>query len=302
MKLIIKKDTTDAIKDFLSSNNIEKGSAANTIEAYNNDLSQFSEWLHEKKCTLLDINEIKIENYIINLGKRGYQESTISRKTASLKAFFKFLLKESLFDRNLMRSISRNNNKKLLPQSLNQSEIIKIFNFLEKSKYRNSKRDRVIFEILYGCGLRVSELVSLNIYDINFENLTIKCLGKGGKQRQLPINDNCLWSINDYIQNERNVIKNHSIKNDALLLNYNKQRITRQSIWNSVKKISYKLDIKIKPHSLRHTFATDLLKGGANIRQVQELLGHSSLSATQIYTQLDTEWIKKEYESSHPRG
>lgn len=299
---MIKINTKDAISDFLSSNNIEKGSTENTIEAYSNDLSQFSEWLIKKKYSLLDINEIKIENYIIDLGKRGYQESTISRKTASLKAFFKFLLKEGLYDRNLMGSISRNNKKKLLPQSLSRSEINKIFNFLENSTFTNSKRDRSVFEILYGCGLRVSELVSLNLYDINFENLTLKCVGKGGKQRQLPLNDKCLWSINDYIENERNVVKNHSIKNDALILNYKKQRITRQSIWNSIKKISLAVDIMIKPHTLRHTFATDLLKGGANIRQVQELLGHSSLSATQIYTQLDTEWIKKEYGSSHPRS
>lgn len=299
---MIKINTKDAINDFLSSNNIEKGSTENTIEAYSNDLSQFSEWLIKKKYSLLDINEIKIENYIIDLGKRGYQESTISRKTASLKAFFKFLLKEGLYDRNLMGSISRNNKKKLLPQSLSRSEINKIFNFLENSTFTNSKRDRSVFEILYGCGLRVSELVSLNLYDINFENLTLKCVGKGGKQRQLPLNDKCLWSINDYIVNERNVIKNHSIKNDALILNYKKQRITRQSIWNSIKKVSIELGIRIKPHTLRHTFATDLLKGGANIRQVQELLGHSSLSATQIYTQLDTEWIKKEYGSSHPRS
>tara|TARA_B110000438_G_scaffold225661_1_gene219758 strand:- start:1140 stop:2048 length:909 start_codon:yes stop_codon:yes gene_type:complete len=302
MKLLSKKNMPYAIKEFLSSSNIENGCSQNTLYAYNNDLSQFSEWTNKKNYTLSELNEVKIENYIISLGKRGYKVSTISRKTASLKAFFKFLLKEDIFDHNLMASISRNNKTKLLPQSLSQKQIKKIFNFLEKSKHTNFRRDRVIFEVLYGCGLRVSELASLNIYDINFEDSTIKCMGKGGKQRQLPINDICLWSIDNYIQNERNITNKYPIGNNSLLLNNKKQRISRQSIWSSIKKISFELDIQIKPHTLRHTFATDLLKGGANIRQVQELLGHSSLSATQIYTQMDTEWIKKEYYLSHPRA
>ena len=291
------------IEEFLDSNTIEKGNSENTKNAYKNDLNQFNSWVKSKNIPYFEIRESQIEKYLLFLGKRGYEKSTISRKTASLKAFFKFLLKENVYKKNIMDKISRPAKKNLLPKSLSRNEINKIFNYLESSNSKNNYRDKAIIEILYGCGLRISEIISLNTHDINFEESTIQCTGKGNKQRIIPTNDSCLKAIDDYIQIERSQIKVSS-GNQALLVNRNGSRITRQTAWNSIKSIinKLKLDSEITPHTFRHTFATDLLKGGANLRQVQEMLGHSSLSAPQIYTMLDNEWIKKEFLASHPRA
>ncbi|MEC7880716.1 MAG: site-specific tyrosine recombinase/integron integrase [Chloroflexota bacterium] len=291
------------IEDFLDANTIEKGNSENTRHAYKNDLSQFNYWIKSKNISYSKITENQIEKYLIFLGKRGYENSTISRKTACLKAFFKFLLKENIYKKNIMDKISRPAKNNLLPKSLSSNEMNKIFSYLESNSGKNKYRDQVIIEILYGCGLRISELISLNTHDINFEESTIQCTGKGNKQRIIPTNNSCLKSIDDYLQNERSKIKILS-RNQALLVNKNGSRITRQTAWNSVKEIinKLKLDSDITPHTFRHTFATDLLKGGANLRQVQEMLGHSSLSATQIYTMLDNEWVKKEFLNAHPRA
>ena len=201
-----------------------------------------------------------------------------------------------------MKNISRNNKSKSLPKSLPDIELIKIFKLLNKSKDKNKLRNKAIFEIFYGCGLRVSELINLDIENINFEESQIKCTGKGNKQRIVPTNDNCLKSINDYIELERNILKIKESR--SLFLNKNGRRISRQTIWTTVKECTkdLNLSIEVTPHTLRHSFATELLKGGANIREVQELMGHSSLAATQIYTFLDNDWIKKEYLNSRPRA
>ena len=290
------------LKEFIDSNLVEKGNSRNTASAYTNDLKQFLNWSEQNNYDLKMIDENKIEKYLIYLSKRGYKEASISRKTACLKAFFKFLLKENYKKNNIMKNISRNNKSKSLPKSLPDIELIKIFKLLNKSKDKNKLRNKAIFEIFYGCGLRVSELINLDIENINFEESQIKCTGKGNKQRIVPTNDNCLKSINDYIELERNILKIKESR--SLFLNKNGRRISRQTIWTTVKECTkdLNLSIEVTPHTLRHSFATELLKGGANIREVQELMGHSSLAATQIYTFLDNDWIKKEYLKSHPRA
>lgn len=297
-----KNKNFEFIKEFIDCNLVEKGNSKNTASAYTNDLTQFLNWSDRNDFNLKTINENEIEKYLIYLGKRGYKETSISRKTACLKAFFKFLLKESYKKNNVMKNISRNNNSKSLPKSLSDTEINKIFKQIDKSKDKNKLRNKAIFEILYGCGLRVSELINLDIENINFEESQIKCTGKGNKQRVVPTNDNCLKSIDEYLYLERNILKIKEPR--ALFLNKNGRRISRQTIWSTVKECSkdLKISIEVTPHTLRHSFATALLKGGANIREVQELMGHSSLSATQIYTFLDNDWIKKEYLNSHPRA
>ena len=297
-----KNKNFEFIKEFIDCNLVEKGNSKNTASAYTNDLTQFLNWSDRNDFNLKTIDENEIEKYLIYLGKRGYKETSISRKTACLKAFFKFLLKESYKKNNVMKNISRNNNSKSLPKSLSDNEINKIFKQIDKSKDKNKLRNKAIFEILYGCGLRVSELINLDIENINFEESQIKCTGKGNRQRVVPTNDNCLKSIDEYLYFERNILKIKEPR--ALFLNKNGRRISRQTIWSTVKECSkgLKISIEVTPHTLRHSFATALLKGGANIREVQELMGHSSLSATQIYTFLDNDWIKKEYLNSHPRA
>jgi len=228
------------IEEFLDSNTIEKGNSINTKDAYKNDLGQFNSWIKSKNIPYSQITESQVEKYLLFLGKRGYENSTISRKTACLKAFFKFLLKENIYKKNIMDKISRPAKKNLLPKSLSSNEINKIFNYLEVNNSKNNYRDKAITEILYGCGLRISELISLNTHDINFEESTIQCTGKGNKQRVIPTNDSCLKAIDDYIQFERSQIKVPS-ENQALLVNRNGSRITRQTAWNSIKSIINKL-------------------------------------------------------------
>ena len=302
MSFIYKKDkNSELLSEFIDSNLVEKGNTKNTALAYKNDLIQFIDWLNIKKIKLNNLTENNLEAYLIFLGKRGYKTSSISRKTACLKAFFKFLLSENYKNKNLMKNIKRNNPVKSLPKSLPNNEINLIFKNLEKTN-DNKFRNKAIFEILYGCGLRVSELINLDVENINFEDSEVKCTGKGNKQRIVPTNDKCLGSVNDYIEFERNFIKIKDSK--ALFLNKNGRRLTRQTIWSVVKECTkdLKLSVEVTPHTLRHSFATELLKGGANIREVQELMGHTSLSATQIYTFLDNDWVKKEYLNSHPRA
>jgi Site-specific recombinase XerD len=203
--LMLKNKDAEFLKEFIDSNLVEKGNTKNTASAYKNDLMQFLNWTENKNYDLKSIDENQIEKYLVYLGKRGYKESSISRKTSCLKAFFKFLLKESYKKNNVMKNITRNNKSKGLPKSLSDKEVNQIFNYLEKTKDKNKLRNKAIFEILYGCGLRVSELINLDIENINFEESQIKCTGKGNKQRIVPTNDNCLKSINDYIELERNI-------------------------------------------------------------------------------------------------
>ena len=302
MNFLIKNEKIyEFLDEFIDSNLVEKGNSENTVSAYKADLNQFIYWLKKKNFSLKTITEDNLENYLIFLSKRGYKSSSISRKTACLKAFFKFLLKENYRKSNLMKNINRRNNTKLLPKSIPNNEINLIFRNLNKIR-KNKLRNIAIFEILYGCGLRVSELINLDLENINFEELEIKCTGKGNKQRILPTNEKCLTSINDYIDEERNDL--NTKKSKALFLNRNGERLSRQSIWAIVRKCTLNLNLssEVTPHTLRHSYATELLKGGANIREVQELMGHASLSATQIYTFLDNDWIKKEYSKSHPRA
>ena len=302
MNFLIKNEKIyEFLDEFIDSNLVEKGNSENTVSAYKADLNQFIYWLKKKNFSLKTITEDNLENYLIFLSKRGYKSSSISRKTACLKAFFKFLLKENYRKSNLMKNINRRNNTKLLPKSIPNNEINLIFGNLNKIR-KNKLRNIAIFEILYGCGLRVSELINLDLENINFEELEIKCTGKGNKQRILPTNEKCLTSINDYIDEERNDL--NTKKSKALFLNKNGERLSRQSIWAIVRKCTLNLNLssEVTPHTLRHSYATELLKGGANIREVQELMGHASLSATQIYTFLDNDWIKKEYSKSHPRA
>ena len=188
MNFLIKNEKIyEFLDEFIDSNLVEKGNSENTVSAYKADLNQFIYWLKKKNFSLKTITEDNLENYLIFLSKRGYKSSSISRKTACLKAFFKFLLKENYRKSNLMKNINRRNNTKLLPKSIPNNEINLIFRNLNKIR-KNKLRNIAIFEILYGCGLRVSELINLDLENINFEELEIKCTGKGNKQIILPTN------------------------------------------------------------------------------------------------------------------
>ena len=288
--------------EFLGYLKVEKGYSDKTIEAYRNDLNQFFSFLNEKITSIEEVNKEIIGDYISTCKEKEYSLATISRKIASIRSLFKYLYIEEQLKTNIAKNIRIKGRENKLPETISVQELDTIFQYLNNRKDKNIKRDTAIIEILYGCGTRISELVNLNISDINISESVIRCIGKGQKERLIPINNSALNSINEYIKLERSNLD--KIKNGALLLNHRGHRISRQTIWKIVKKIlqDNNMSHKYTPHTFRHTFATHVLQGGASIRHIQEMLGHSSIATTQIYTHIDKIWLKKEYNRSHPRA
>ena len=288
--------------EFLGYLKVEKGYSDKTIEAYRNDLNQFFSFLNEKITSIEEVNKEIIGDYISTCKEKEYSLATISRKIASIRSLFKYLYIEEQLKTNIAKNIRIKGRENKLPETISVQELDTIFQYLNNRKDKNIKRDTAIIEILYGCGTRISELVNLNISDINYSESVIRCIGKGQKERLIPINNSALNSINEYIKLERN--KLNKIQNGALFLNNRGHRISRQTIWKIVKKVlqDNHMSHKYTPHTFRHTFATHVLQGGASIRHIQEMLGHSSIATTQIYTHVDKIWMKKEYNRSHPRA
>jgi len=287
----------------------EKNYSNNTIISYRNDLSYFFNYLKNYE----QINTDKIEcidhkimrKYIVHLKENEYSGRSISRKLSSVRSFFKFIYKEEIINTNPALNLITPKIEKKLPNFLYIQEINKLIEAPSENTILGI-RDRAILEILYGTGIRVGELVNLNIHDIDFNEKIIRVFGKGSKERILPLNNPSMEAIEKYLEN-KNAFSKKSIKaNDksALFLNSSGGRLTARSIRRII--IKYMkiagLNKKISPHVLRHSFATHLLGGGADLRSVQELLGHESLSTTQIYTHITKERLKTIYKKSHPRS
>ena len=288
--------------EFLGYLKVEKGYSEKTIEAYRNDLNQFFSYINKKITSISSIDKEIISDYIATCKDKEYSLSTISRKIASIRSLFKYLYLEEQLKTNIAKNIRIKGRESKLPETISIEEINTIFDYLNKQNHPTAKRDIAIIEILYGCGIRISELVNLNISDIDNAESIIRCIGKGQKERLIPVNHSALTSINNYINIERfNINKK---QNQALFLTNRGSRISRQTIWQIVKIIFQKNKMKYNytPHTFRHTFATHILQGGASIRHVQEMLGHSSIATTQIYTHIDKTWMKKEYNKAHPRA
>ena len=288
--------------EFLGYLKVEKGYSEKTIEAYRNDLNQFFSYTNKKITSINSIDKETMSDYISTCKDKEYSLSTISRKIASIRSLFKYLYLEEQLKTNIAKNIRIKGRENKLPETISIEEINIIFDYLNKQNHPTAKRDIAIIEILYGCGIRISELVNLNTSDIDNTESIIRCIGKGQKERLIPINHSALDSINNYINIERSNINEK--QNQALFLNNRGLRISRQTIWQIVKIIfqKNKMNYKYTPHTFRHTFATHILQGGASIRHVQEMLGHSSIATTQIYTHIDKTWMKKEYNKAHPRA
>ncbi len=288
--------------EFLGYLKVEKGYSEKTIEAYRNDLNQFFSYTNKKITSISSIDKETISDYIATCKDKEYSLSTISRKIASIRSLFKYLYLEEQLKTNIAKNIRIKGRENKLPETISIEEMNIIFDYLNKQNHPTAKRDIAIIEILYGCGIRISELVNLNISDIDNTESIIRCIGKGQKERLIPINHSALDSINNYINIERSNINKK--QNQALFLNNRGLRISRQTIWQIVKIIfqKNKMSYNYTPHTFRHTFATHILQGGASIRHVQEMLGHSSIATTQIYTHIDKTWMKKEYNKAHPRA
>jgi integrase/recombinase XerD len=282
---------------------VEKGLAKNTLESYRRDLDKFIAFMHKHKITAPEsVDQKALKLFIMDLHKCGRATSTISRCIASIRSFFSFLLQEGIIEHNPALELESPKIQKKLPRVLTTGEVDLLLGQPRPGEH-NGLRDKAMLELLYASGIRVSELVNLNITDFDPEVGYLRCRGKGMKERIVPIGTVAINYVSEYLDNSRaKLLKKNG--EPALFVNHHGGRMTRQGFWKILKKYARKSNITgdITPHTLRHSFATHLLENGADLRSVQEMLGHSDISTTQIYTQITRRKIREVYDKSHPRA
>ena len=292
----------EALEEFITYIEDLRGYSDNTSIGYYDDIKDFIDFLDsENIINYKDVDYSVVKFYLINLYNKKYSRNTVSRKLSSLRSFFKYLHKESKIDMNPFSLVSSPKKDKRLPKFLYNKEIEELFDVPDNSPI--GIRDSVILETLYDTGVRVSELVNIKTSDISFSDHTIKVKGKGNKERIVLFGTYLEDLLKDYINNSRNeLLKNKNC--NYLILNAHGNKITTRGVSKIIDKLIKKTSIKthVTPHVLRHTFATHLLEGGAELLSVQQLLGHSSLSTTQIYTHITNERLRNVYLKSHPRA
>lgn len=291
------------INQFIEYLEYEKGYSKKTIISYEKDLELFNKYLKENKIeniTNIDYNTIR--KYLSHMHEKKYESSSISRKISTLRSFFKYNLKEKNIKNNPMTLISNPKREKKLPKYLNYEEMEKLLNSIDTSELEGI-RDRLIIELLYSTGIRVSELVNIKIKDIKIKENQINILGKGNKERIVLFGEKAKEMIKIYLNAYKEYFKGN-ILNDYLLINKKGKQLTTNKIELIVKDVLKKSSLKlnISPHTLRHTFATHMLDSGADLKSVQELLGHENLKTTAIYTHISNERLKHVFVNSHPRA
>ncbi len=285
-------------KDYLTN---EKRYPETTITSYLNAIDKYDEFISEKNFNYKKITKDEIREFLKYLDEEKYSKSSISQNLSALRSFYSFLVTNNIIDSNQFRLIKNPKKEKHLPNFLQPDELMTIFDSIELETPLGI-RNRLIIELLYATGLRVSELINLNINDIDLHNHEIRVIGKGNKERIVFFGEYAEKYLKLYFKDSRNILLN-SKKSDALILNKDGNPITSRGIEIIIDKIVKDAALKhnISPHVIRHTFATDLLNNGADLKSVQELLGHSSLSTTQIYTHITNERLRSVYLKTFPR-
>jgi len=273
-----------------------------TISSYRIDLTQFEAWLNKEVsgCDLLSVTYLQVRSWVAELMDNGQSARTVNRKLSALKSFYKYLLRNKHLGTNPLQKIQGPKTPKKLPVFVDQSQMDKLFNEIEFEEGFKGTRDKVIMDILYQTGMRRAELVGLKEQDVDFYNLTIKVLGKRNKERIIPVSLGLKRNLDHYLSVKKNV----GLVNAFLLVDLKDKALKAQDIYKIVKFYLGTVTTLTRksPHILRHTFATHLLNNGADINAVKELLGHSSLAATQIYTHNTIDKLKKTYKQAHPRS
>lgn len=287
---------------FLNYIKFEKGLAINSIDSYQIDLKQYFSFLIEKEISKInDVKSYHIEEFLQKLFELELSTSSRSRYLSTIRSFHKFLYYNKLIENDVCENIEFAKHKRDLPDTLTVVDIDNILNSIDTNT-KQGIRDRSMIETLYACGLRVSELINLTKKDIIEEAEIIRVFGKGSKERIVPIGSHALVWTKKYIAEVRGNLVKNSLSNDILFLNMRGKQLTRMGVWKIIKFYSENLGLKnVHPHTFRHSFATHLLEGGADLRAVQEMLGHSDISTTQIYTHIDREFIKEVHKNFHPR-
>ncbi|HNR11963.1 MAG TPA: tyrosine recombinase XerC [Thermodesulfobacteriota bacterium] len=287
-----------------------KNASPHTRRSYRSDLQDFMAFLQESEETcwnsgavaLDKISPATIRSYLAYLHSRN-RKSTISRKLASLKSFFKFLIKEGFIAAHPANAISAPRNEKFIPSFLSVDEM---FALIEQPQTEQALgvRDRALLELMYSCGLRVSEATGLNLDSVFLEEGFVRVRGKGDKERMVPIGSKALEAMNEYLAVRDTLIGSAAAKSKALFLNYRGGRLTTRSVGRLLSRYAGQINLfrPVHPHAIRHTFATHMLDAGADLRAIQELLGHSSLSTTQKYTHVSIDRLMEVYDKAHPRA
>ncbi|MCR4420751.1 MAG: site-specific tyrosine recombinase XerD [Clostridia bacterium] len=281
---------------------IERGLAENSLVSYHHDLQQYLSFLAERAARAEEGTTGLILAYLQTLEQKGRKPTTISRHLATLKAFYHFLLREQVVARDPTAELEAPRMGRRLPRVLSVEEVEFLLGQPQTGR-ASGLRDKAMLELLYATGFRVSELVSLNVEQINLEMGFVRCLGKGQKERLVPVGSVAVYWVRRYLERARpQLVRERSV--EALFVNHHGQRLTRQGFWKILKKYARKANIgtNITPHTLRHSFATHLLENGADLRVVQELLGHADITTTQIYTHLTRRHLREIYRQTHPRA
>lgn len=297
------KNKKKIILDFLSYIKNEKKFSNHTIRAYEYDLNEFKNFLNKysKGIEIQNIQASSLQFFIQTLSKIGLEGKTIQRRVSTIKSFFKYLTENQIIDYNIAELIHVPKASKRLPYLLSENEIIKLMKLPDLSCY-NGIRDKSILEILYSTGLRISELKSIKLDDIDLNKKLIKVLGKGNKERYVILGQESLNSLADYLKIRDDIKNNYFLYPN--IYKKNNQNISEKTLFNIVKKYLKMIsnNEKLSPHSLRHSFATHLLENGADLLAVKDMLGHEDLSSTQIYTHVKIKKIKEVYRKAHPHG
>ncbi|MEI3610844.1 site-specific tyrosine recombinase XerD [Pseudogracilibacillus sp. SO30301A] len=294
----------DAVEDFFHFLQIERGLAENTIISYRRDLNQYVLFAKEKK-EITDWKQIKrtdIVQFLYSLKENGKSTATIARMISSIRAFHQFLVRDRIVDIDASLHIETPKLDRLFPQILTSEEIDKLLAIKGTTPLR--VRNKAMLELLYATGLRVSELVKLKKTDLHLSMGFVRCMGKGNKERIIPVGDVAKNALEDYLNHARDQLIKRNQSETILFVNHHGKPLSRQGFWKILKTVVQETGItkEITPHTLRHSFATHLLENGADLRSVQEMLGHADISTTQIYTHISKTRLKDMYEQFHPRA
>lgn len=297
--LCILKSMVNVVERFFYYLTVEKGLSSNTLDAYKRDIQKFSTYLESRGKSITDFRKSDILSFLNHLRDSGNQASSMSRVISSVRGLCKFMLIEGILEEDPVENISAPKGWKRIPKILGKSDVASLLQKPHGEKL--SLRDRAMLYFIYSSGLRASELVNMKVSDINFEAGFITILGKGSKERIVPVNDAALATVKKYIEELRPVLLNKRTSSHLFIRRGGKP-MTRQRLWQLIKTYSKGLAVNISPHTLRHCFASHLLDGGADLRALQKMLGHTDISTTQIYTKVTPERLKKIHKDYHPRG
>lgn len=291
------------LKKYLNYIKLEKRLSLNSVEAYTRDLNDFLGFLEQKGLSLTLADSVNVSEYVIHLSRtKKFSDRSLARTISSLRGFFKFLLEDDYITSDMLEILEPVKLKKSLPTFLTPDEVKRLFGVIDTST-PSGQRDRTMLELFYSSGLRVSELIDLKIGNVYRKDMIILVFGKGSKERVVPYSDDAAQYLHHYLDRMRHRLIKQGDFNEFVFINNRGGKFSRQGVWKKLKKFAKMAGITkdVSPHKLRHTFATHLLEGGADLRSVQMLLGHSSINTTEIYTHVEQQAIKKEFDHKHPR-